>query len=405
MTRGDRANAPRPPLTYRVTRREWLALDVGLGLLGLCWSIFSLQVLDFHYGGPVAVTYALMALGTLPVAFRREWPLPVLAVLTAAISVRIALGQSPVIEDLILAAAIYFVATRFDRGITLRAVTVTGLALVAGLIAGSSPHQFMQPNAMHILLVSASAWFIGDGVRSRRRYLAAIADQAAQREQTDADRRRQAIREERVRIARELHDVVAHSLSVITVQAGVGRRVIEARPEEARRALAAVEVTGRGALDELRKILVLLREDDGDQPSLVPVPGARDLDGLVAQVRAAGVPVELAVSGDPASLPPAIGLSVFRIVQEALTNVVKHAGPARAAVGVVISASGVRITVTDDGHGGSPGDRDRLNGESRHGILGMHERVAAFGGTIVAEPRVEGGFQVTAFLPVSRSDA
>ena len=227
--------------------------------------------------------------------------------------------------------------------------------------------------------------------------MAGLADQAEQRQLAEAERGRLAAREERVRIARELHDVVAHTLSMVTVQAGVGRKVGTHRPAEALRALRAVEVSGRAAVGEVRRILGLLRDDDTQRPSLNPVPGIGELAELAASVRSAGMPVELQVSADDVTLPPAVGMTVYRIVQEALTNVVKHARGARAQVRVCAGADGVRITVTDDGPAGAPVRPGRADG---HGIVGMRERAAAFGGTLQAAPLPGGGFRVEAFLPV-----
>jgi signal transduction histidine kinase len=203
------------------------------------------------------------------------------------------------------------------------------------------------------------------------------------------------------RFARELHDVVAHTLSVVTFQAGVGRKVGTARPAEALLALRAVEVTGRGALEELRRILGLLRDDDGEGASLVPAPGTADLGELADAVRAAGIPVTLAVTGDVTALPPAASLTVFRIVQEALTNVVKHARGAEASVQVRAGRDGVQIAVTDNGRGLAADPEAALPGEgARHGLVGMRERAAAFGGTLEAGPTAAGGFRVSAFLPM-----
>jgi signal transduction histidine kinase len=255
----------------------------------------------------------------------------------------------------------------------------------------------MLVDRVHSLVAAGAIWFVADSVRERRKYLAGLAEQAAQRQQAEAEANRRAVREERVRIARELHDVVAHSLGVVTVQAGVGRRIGTAAPAEALRALRAVEVTGRSALEELRRILGLLRDDEAAQPSLAPVPGIADLGELAEVVRAAGTPVGLDVTGDVAGLPPAAALTVYRIVQEALTNVVKHAGGAAAAVRVAAGPDGVRITVSNEGRAGAAGV---AAGAGRHGIVGMRERAAVFGGTLDAAPVAGGGFQVTAFIPV-----
>jgi signal transduction histidine kinase len=277
---------------------------------------------------------------------------------------------------------------------------LTEVSLGAGLLFYVTSERILV-DKVHSLLAAGAIWFVADSVRERRRYLAGLAEQAAQRQRAEAERSRQAVREERVRIARELHDVVAHSLGVVTVQAGVGRRIGAAAPAEALRALRAVEVTGRSALEELRRILGLLRDDDAQRPSLAPAPGIGDLAELAEVVRAAGTPVSLAVTGDVAALPPAAGLTVYRIIQEALTNVVKHAGGAAAAVRVAAGPDGVRIAVRNDGCPHAPGPvlaDPAVAGQ--HGIVGMRERAAAFGGTLDAGPRPGGGFQVTAFLPV-----
>jgi signal transduction histidine kinase len=250
------------------------------------------------------------------------------------------------------------------------------------------------------VLTAGALWFVGDSVRERRRYRA---EEAALRRQQETERGRLAVREERVRIARELHDVVAHTLSVVTFQAGVGRKVGATRPDQALTALRAVEVTGRGALEELRRILGLLRDDDGAGPSLAPAPGVGDLEELAAMVRAAGIPVTLAVTGDVTALPPAASLTAYRIVQEALTNVVKHAPGAAATARVQAGRDGVLITV-DNGRGtGIPEPRPGVG--ARHGLVGMTERAAAFGGALDAGPAAGGGFQVTAFLPLASPPA
>jgi signal transduction histidine kinase len=219
--------------------------------------------------------------------------------------------------------------------------------------------------------------------------------------------------EERLRIARELHDVVAHSMSVIAVQSAVGGHVMDTQPEEARHALAAIEATSRSALTEMRRLLGVLRQDGEPAGSLVPAPGLADLAPLVAQVGEAGLKVWVQVEGERGSVPPGVDLSAYRIIQEALTNVIKHAAAATACVKVSYEKGAVALEITDDG----PGRRDgREAGPGRadapragavtspfstgHGIIGMRERVAVFGGEFAAGPRADGGFRVFARLPV-----
>jgi signal transduction histidine kinase len=276
---------------------------------------------------------------------------------------------------------------------------------------------------LHSMLACAATWFTGSGVRERRRYQAGLAGQEAQRQLAEAERGRHALAGERLRIARELHDVLAHSLSVVTVQAGVGRKVGAARPAEALRALRSVEEASRGALDELRRVLCLLRSDDepgetgaaaagAGMPALAPAPGLGDLDSLAATVRAAGIPVRVDLTGDATAVPPAAALTAYRIVQEALTNVVRHAPGAEAVVRVGISRDGVRIRVTDTGRDPWAGTARLADGDvsvrgeiAGHGIAGMRERAAIFGGTLEAGPLPGGGFQVAALLPAAPAAA
>ncbi|HEX3332854.1 MAG TPA: histidine kinase, partial [Acidimicrobiales bacterium] len=247
----------------------------------------------------------------------------------------------------------------------------------------------------------AAGWFIGDSMAARRRYLAGLAEQAERERAAEAERARLEVREERVRIARELHDVVAHTLAVITVQAGVGRRLMAKRPEEAGNALESIEMIGRTAQDELRVVLGLLRDEETQAAALAPAPRLVDLKELADTVRASGTPVELRTSGTDRQLSPALELTVYRVVQEALTNVVRHAPGARATVDVAVSAGNIRLDVTDDG--GSPVARDQARQAipgTGHGIGGMRERVGAFGGWLMAEPLAGVGFRVLAEIPI-----
>ena len=207
---------------------------------------------------------------------------------------------------------------------------------------------------------------------ARRRYVAGLAEQAERERATEAERARQEVREERVRIARELHDVVAHTLAVITVQAGVGRRLMAKRPEEAGAALESIEMIGRTAQDELRVVLGLLRDEEAGAAALAPAPRLVDLKELVDTVRASGTPVELRTSGTDRQLSPALELTLYRVVQEALTNVVRHAPQARATVDLTVSAAQVRLEVADDG--GSAGPDGGRSGTARHSGHGPRDR-------------------------------
>jgi signal transduction histidine kinase len=395
MAAGDSAAADttarvRPPLVDRLTEGQWRAVDAVSAVLAAAVVVFDLRLgHGFRYVLPNLPQAVLGLAATLPVAVRRLWPAPVLIVVTAAVSTLTALGRAPLNVDFMLGMAAYMAAVRSRRATALAVLVGAELIIVCGLAAAALSAR-SQSDTAHSMLAAGALWFVGYGVRERRNYLAA---ERAQRQRDEAERGRLAVRQERVRIARELHDVVAHTLSVVTFQAGVGRKVGATRPAEALLALRAVEVTGRSALEELRRILGLLREDDAEQPSLAPAPGLADLGQLADTIRAAGIEVRLAVTGDEAALPPAAALTVYRIVQEALTNVVKHAGDAEAGVRVRLGPDGVLVTVSDNGRGPAAG------AAAGHGIVGMRERAAAFGGTLGAGPVPGGGFQVRAFLP------
>jgi signal transduction histidine kinase len=227
--------------------------------------------------------------------------------------------------------------------------------------------------------------------------------QAEERQRRELDLAQRSVAEQRLQIARELHDIVAHSLSVIAIQSGVGGHVLDMQPEEARKALAAVESTSRSALEELRRVLEVLRRDDAGEPSLLPSPGLADVDGLLDQCRATGLAVTYQIHGQTPPLSPSLDLSVYRIVQEALTNVTKHAGTAQATVDITFDEEAVVIRVTDrgalhrNGHVLAPGQGEGT--KAHHGIIGMRERAAMFGGSVNAGPRPEGGFEVLARLP------
>ena len=240
------------------------------------------------------------------------------------------------------------------------------------------------------------AWLVGHNYRSNRDRTAELRERADRLERERESEARAAVAEERTRIAREMHDVVAHSLSVMVVQAEAAEAMLDVDPERARRPLAAVQDTGRDALGELRRMLGALRESSGDAADLAPQAGLSELDALAAHVRDAGLPVRVRVEGEPRPLPAALDLSAFRIVQEGLTNALKHAGPARAEVLVRYGERELELEVIDDGRGHDPAS----TGEG-HGILGMRERVALYGGRLTAGPRPgpDGGFSLCARIP------
>jgi signal transduction histidine kinase len=267
------------------------------------------------------------------------------------------------------------------------------LAFLAGvaIAAGVPPEE-----PLIVIALNAGAWALGRQARRRRMRTTALASQVVTLEHEQDERTAAAAAEERERIARELHDAVAHSVSVMVVQAAAERRTVPAEMKSTRDALEAIEQAGRQALDELRRLLGMLRtEDEGAE--LAPQPGMRQIGDLVEHVREAGLPVELGIKGKPVPLPPGVDLSAYRIVQEALTNALKHAGPATAQVSVNYLASQLELEIIDDGQG--PGD----GGGSGQGLVGMRQRVELFGGALATGKGENGGYAVRASFPLERT--
>jgi signal transduction histidine kinase len=258
------------------------------------------------------------------------------------------------------------------------------------------PAYFVLYNTMALLV----CFFIGRTVYNRRAYVAALEDRARTAERNQRSLAEQAVADERRRIARELHDVVAHHVSVMGVLATGTRRALMHDPVAADEALATIEETGRVALREMRRLLTVLRSDAEPAGELEPQPGLPGLDALLEQVREAGLPVRLHTSGEPDRLDPGIALAVYRITQEALTNALKHAGPASAEVRLNFLPKELTIDIGDTGRGPYPGGNFM-----GHGLLGMRERISLFGGTLRTGPRPGGGFRVSARIPLEPSTA
>jgi signal transduction histidine kinase len=346
---------------------------------------------------------AFVLLQTLPLAFRRRAPFTVFAVAAAAAAVQGVLElRGPLFAFLALNLALYSLAAYGDRRLAIGAMAVWAGLLTARLgylIVTRWPQVTISGlyDLVDDYVLLAAAWTLGEGVRQRRLHAAELEDRAARLEREREEKARQAVIQERLRIARELHDVVAHSLSVIGVQAGAARLVLDADPDptRARAAVAAIEATANQAMAEMRRALGILRDTEPSGAALTPLPGLRQLPALLDQLRTAGLPVELTVAGDPRPLPASVDLSLYRIVQEALTNALKHASAAHANVMVCYRAHEIRVEVTDDGRGASS-PAGRLEGA---GTIGMRERVALFGGELQVGPRPQGGYAVQVCLP------
>jgi signal transduction histidine kinase len=342
------------------------------------------------------VTVALLLLESLPLVVRRRFPALVLAVIGGATLVHIALlpADADLSAGLGILVAIYTVGERLARRTSLVLTAVLGVSLVTAIAIRVDLAAVLQ-STVQTLLILAVAWLLGDSARIRRLYAATLEERALLLEREREERAAQAVREEREHIARELHDVVTHHVSVIVIQAGGAARVLDKRPGEARLALEAIAVTGRQALTDMRRMLGIL----GEPASAEPMPGLDQLGTLVDQVRAAGLDVALEVTGEARPLDPGLEVSAYRIVQEALTNSLKHARGGRAHVSIGYRPDALDLAIDDvRGSGGAVVDAVEPPHEGR-GIVGMRERVAMLRGTFRAEA-TPSGFRVTARLPV-----
>ncbi|GAA3396378.1 sensor histidine kinase [Cryptosporangium minutisporangium] len=380
----------------------WRALGIDTALAGAILLLFAVVAGPVEPGplraeGGLGWAIGVVVAGVVPVALRRIAPLVSVGLVCAVML--LAEGRAASMGSVAVAALI--VAYTRAALAPLRQAVLATLALGAcgaavGLV-GPGPSGPRWATVSAGLLALLACFFLGRTVFTRRAYTAALEERARVAELNRETAARQAVLEERRRIARELHDMVAHHVSVMGVLATGARRMLRRDPDAADEALRTIEDTGRASLREMRRLLDVLRSDDERAPEEPPppAPGVAGLEHLVEQVREAGLPVALTVIGSAPDLEPGVDLTVFRVVQEALTNTLKHAGAAHARVTLEFAVDGVRITVTDDGHGPALGAR-RLG----HGLVGMRERVALYGGTLRTGARPGGGFQVSARLPL-----
>jgi signal transduction histidine kinase len=395
---------PRVPFSWHLTPVRLVAIDVAAALLvaGALTKFHLSRPAHPYLDVPSVLVIVMAGASAAGIALRRVRPLTSLAVALAGESTLIALGFA--VDPMItVAAVLYMVAQVKSTRTAAGALVAVGLALVVlvfiappAVPPGTAVNDRIDYNLGHAaysFTVLLAAWAAGRAVRAGRAYASGLREQAERRAQATVDQTRRMVAEERLQIARELHDVVAHSMSVVAVQAGVGRYVIDQDPAEAASALAAIETTSRTALREMRQLLGILR--DGAPGEMLASPGLEDIPDLA---RRAGLRVDVAISGTPRQLPAGMDLAAFRIVQEALTNVVKHSGTDRSRVEVTYSADAVAVEVTDDGaRGAAPDGRD--HGGKGHGLTGMRERVALYGGEFSAGPLPGRGYRVRARLP------
>jgi signal transduction histidine kinase len=390
-----------PPATHRSSvppepaELRWIAAGVFVVLVGFASIAPLVGRFPNGHGARLLLTLPACAL----ILLLRRWSLPVLAISAVGTAVLVATGVAALQISAMLGVAAYVAGSGSRRSYSIPTVLASALLLGGGLLYCALEVRY-PPLGLEVVegfLPLVAGWFIGDAVAARRRYLDGLVEQTARERLAEVERARLGVREERVRIARELHDVVAHTLAVITVQAGVGRRLMERQPEAAQHALESIESVGRTAQDELRVVLQLLRDEDVEKPDLAPAPKLADLQGLVETVHQSGIPVELTMPDSCGELSPALQLSIYRVVQEALTNVVKHAPGSRVRVAVEVSNSGVQVEVTNGVGRAGPFTSPAGAG---HGIVGMRERIGAFGGTLEAAPAGDSGYRVLARVPI-----
>jgi signal transduction histidine kinase len=369
-----------------------LVADAALALVLAAIGLVSAP----HLGGiqpaarPVdALSNVLVVLAALPLAVRRVWPVATLAVTAAATTAYLLIGYPYGPVMVYLAIAVYSAAAHLSA----RHATIAGAVVLVALLA-HIPARWARGEGITALggVAPAAAWVVvpfalGWLVRVGRDSVARIR----------AEEIRRYAFEERLRIAQEVHDVVGHGLAAINMQAEIALHLLPTRPEQAGPALAAISRTSKEALDELRSTLAVVRRGDGEPR--MPAPGVAQIDELVARMSRTGVAVAVKVDGGPRTLPAAVDLAAYRIVQEALTNVLRHSGTAAAAVVIGYQPERLIIEVTDDGRGGLAA------AGTGHGLNGMRERAAALGGSLAAGPRAGGGFRVHAELPLPPAES
>jgi signal transduction histidine kinase len=342
----------------------------------------------------------LVACLVVPVVFRRRYPVAAFVTVIAAGAVQVLLSRRPNGSDLAILIVLYTLAACRPRRTSVRGLVVCLLGAATAVICWHPTPSYATLTALGteatvlgglVLL----AWVLGDSVRWRRGYYQALEERARRLERERDALAQVAAASERARIARELHDVVAHHVSVMVVQADGAAFALDSSPDKAREAIGAISRTGRQALAEMRRLLGVLRSADAGPAALGPMPGVGELDDLMEQTRSGGIPVTVSRAGAARPLPGGADLAAYRVVQESLTNVRKHGGPGvSAAVSLRYGEDRLTIRVTDDGRGAAA-----ATDGAGHGLAGMRERVGLYGGTVTAGPRVGGGFQVTAELP------
>ncbi|WNF27732.1 sensor histidine kinase [Streptomyces sp. C11-1] len=392
---------------YDFLRRHPTGVDVfwAFVLLGLSGMSMASGMYDAGREAIVAVPVAL-GLSTV-VALRRRAPEKMLLLAITVGVVQLVFGVRPSIGNFAMLVITYTVAAVGERWASRLALVCSLSAAALSQLRWEAEPGGSWAQAVFVTIVMTVpfvlAWVLGDSLRTRRAYFSQLEERAARLEREREAQSKVAVAAERARIARELHDVVAHNVSVMVVQADGAAYVMDAAPDQARQALETISSTGRQALAEMRRLLGVLRTGDAPESGeYVPQPDVEQIEDLVEQVRQTGLEVDFKVEGTPRPLPSGVELTAYRIVQEALTNTRKHGGPdAGASVRLVYFDDGLGLLVEDDGRGAAhelyeDGGADGAG----HGMIGMRERVGMVGGTLDAGPRPGGGFRISALLPL-----
>jgi signal transduction histidine kinase len=386
---------------FTAGRPSPVVIDVAVAVVACVAAELELA-LSHGIQGPAWVNVIAASGATLPIAFRRRWPLAAAVTVAAVVAWQEALNgdltENSITPLLAFPMVVYAVSAWCDRRRAFFGlVAVLVLIWTEVLLADHT----MTSDFLFTALLVFGPWLVGRIVAARVELAAELSDKADRLEREQEKQAQLAVAQERTRIARELHDVVAHNVSVMVVQAAAARRMIDHDASKAKDALGSVEQTGRAALREMRRVVGMLGQRD-EELALAPQPSIDELDWLIERAREAGLEVDLTIEGEKKRLESGVDLSAFRIVQEALRNTLKHAGPARAHVTLRYGEHDVEVDVSDNGSGvRAPADNGAVTG---HGLLGMRERVAMLGGEIEAGYRKDGGFGVHARLPLEREE-
>ena len=386
------------PVSRRLRDLDPRIMDPAIAVAILTLALLGMSSTKVDAAHPTSLNllaYLLTVLGFGSLAVRTRAPLVTMAVSLAAAAAYSAIGYPENGLPIAAMIALYTVASRTPRRQSLLAAGTVAVVLVGLTVQGAQGLD--AAGLVTNFAVFGIAYATGRYVQVRRAYTEQLelrAAEADQQRRRDAER---AVAEERLRIARELHDVVAHAMSVVAVQSGIAAHVIDRRPDEARSMLETINTTSREALDEMRRLLGVLRaEHEAPTADLAPAPSLGDLGPLVSSIESTGVTVQVSVEGERVALSSGVDLAAFRIAQEALTNVVKHAGPAHVEVRICYGPDELELEVVDDGRGAASG-LEAIGGG--HGLVGMRERVELYGGSLSTGPSPGGGYRVMARLP------